>query len=176
MSADLPSAEALGLNVRAAVDGDLPFFNLLYASTRQEEIAQTGWPAEMQARFLAEQFELQLVHYARFRPNAQRMVIERDGVPVGRLEIDSTADRLHIVDISLTPQSRGGGIGTAILTDLQRLAEEGGRKVSIFVEKFNPAMNLYRRLGFVPVREEGAYDFMEWTPSGREGRESSPPI
>jgi ribosomal protein S18 acetylase RimI-like enzyme len=164
MSFAFPSAEALGVGFRPATDEDLPFLACLYASTRWEEVAQAGWPAEAQARFLVEQFELQRVHYARFRPNAERMVIEREGAPLGRLEIDATGDRLHIVDISLLPDGRGGGIGTAILTDLLRLGEGSGRVVSIFVEKYNPALRLYRRLGFAPLREEGVYDFMEWRP------------
>ena len=92
------------------------------------------------------------------------MVIEQDGARIGRLDVDDIEDRLHVVDIGLAPASRGSGIGTAILEDLQRLARGSGRSVSIFVEKHNPALSLYRRLGFVPIREEGAYDFMEWRP------------
>jgi ribosomal protein S18 acetylase RimI-like enzyme len=164
MSLAFPSAEALGVRFRPTRDEDRQFLAELYATTRWEEVAQTGWPVETRLNFLAQQFELQSIHYAKYRPNAERMVIERDGTPIGRLEVDETADRLHIVDISLAPARRGGGIGTAILGDLQRLAENGGRKVSIFVEKQNPALGLYRRLGFEPIREEGAYDFMEWCP------------
>ncbi|HEX4738463.1 MAG TPA: GNAT family N-acetyltransferase [Allosphingosinicella sp.] len=164
MSFAFPSAEALGVGFRPATDADLPFLSRLYASTRWEELAQTGWPDEAKARFLLDQFELQRVHYARHRPNAERMVIERAGAPAGRLYIDETAERLHIVDIALLPDSCGAGIGSAILGDLLRLAEASGRIVSIFVEKYNPALSLYRRLGFVPVREEGAYDFMECGP------------
>ena len=44
-------------------------------------MAQTGWPAEAQVQFLLSQFELQSQHYAKFRPNAERMVIEREGAP-----------------------------------------------------------------------------------------------
>jgi ribosomal protein S18 acetylase RimI-like enzyme len=164
MSLAFPSAEALGARFRPTRDEDRQFLVELYASTRWEEVAQTGWPVETRLVFLGQQFELQSIHYAKYRPDAERMVIERDGEPIGRLDVDENADRLHIVDISLAPAARGGGIGTAILDDLQRLARESDRKVSIFVEKQNPALSLYRRLGFVPIREEGAYDFMQWAP------------
>jgi ribosomal protein S18 acetylase RimI-like enzyme len=165
MSFAFPSAEALGVRFRPARDDDHPFLGQLYASTRWEELAQTGWPVEARMAFLAQQYELQCVHYARFRPEADRMVIESRDEAIGRLDVDASDEsRLHIVDISMAPESRGKGIGTAILGDLIRLAEESGRKVSIFVEKQNPALTLYRRLGFAPVREEGAYDFMEWCP------------
>lgn len=164
MSLEFPSAEALGARFRPTRDEDRPFLAELYASTRWEEVSQTGWPVETRLAFLRQQFELQSVHYAKYRPDAERMVIERDDVPIGRLDVDESGGRLHIVDISLAPASRGGGIGAAILEDLQRIAMESNRKVSIFVEKQNPALSLYRRLGFVPIREEGAYDFMEWSP------------
>jgi hypothetical protein len=34
--------------------------------------------------------------------------------------------------------------------------------VSIHVEKLNPAMGLYRRLGFICVEDKGVYDLMHW--------------
>jgi hypothetical protein len=37
--------------------------------------------------------------------------------------------------------------------------------VSIHVEKFNPAQNLYRRLGFREAGEDGPYWRMEWRAS-----------
>nr|WP_278012004.1 hypothetical protein [Flavobacterium gyeonganense] len=39
------------------------------------------------------------------------------------------------------------------------------RNVSIHVESFNPAMNLYKRLGFKKISEtNGVYHLMEWSP------------
>ena len=77
MSFDFASAEALGIGLRPVRDEeDTPFLAFLYASTRLEEVAQTGWPAEAQVQFLLSQFELQSQHYAKFRPNAERMVID----------------------------------------------------------------------------------------------------
>jgi hypothetical protein len=38
--------------------------------------------------------------------------------------------------------------------------------VSIHVEKLNPAMRLYRRLGFVTEEDKGVYDLMRWTAAG----------
>jgi hypothetical protein len=34
--------------------------------------------------------------------------------------------------------------------------------VTIHVEKNNPAMRLYRRLGFTAVEDKGVYDLMRW--------------
>ena len=37
-----------------------------------------------------------------------------------------------------------------------------GKAVTIYVEKFNPAMRLYRRLGFRTEEDKGVYDLMRW--------------
>jgi ribosomal protein S18 acetylase RimI-like enzyme len=157
-----PTAIALGIAFRPCRDDDLSFLARLYASTRAEEVAQTGWPAEAQHRFLAQQFDAQHRHYARHYPNAKRLVVERDGQPVGRVYVDEEAERLHLIDIALLPEARGRGIGGAILADLLREARGGGRTVAIYVEKHNRARHLYRRLGFVPIADEDVYDYREW--------------
>jgi GNAT superfamily N-acetyltransferase len=157
-----PTAEALGIGFRPVRDDDLPFLFALYASTRAEEVAQTGWPEEMQRRFLAQQFDAQTRHYALHYADAERLVIEQDGAAIGRLYLDDDGEMIHLIDIALMPASRGGGGGTAILSDLLGQAGGKGRRVAIFVEKNNPARTLYLRLGFAPIRDEGVYDFMEW--------------
>ena len=40
----------------------------------------------------------------------------------------------------------------------------GGKRVSIHVEMFNPALALHERLGFRKLKEHGVYHFMEWAP------------
>ena len=56
--------------------------------------------------------------------------------------------------ISLYEQYRGQGIGTSLMRAvLAELKQRGYAKVSLSVQKANAAVRLYRRLGFVPVRE-----------------------
>ena len=42
-----------------------------------------------------------------------------------------------------------------------------GKAVSVHVEKNNPAMGLYRRLGFVTAEDKGVYDLMRCEPPVR---------
>ena len=87
----------------------------------------------------------------------------RDAVPVGRLYVARWQDEIRLVDIALLPPSRNAGLGSAILRDL--LAAAAAHKpVRIHVEKFNPALRLYERLGFAPIEDKGVYLFMEWSP------------
>lgn len=164
MPPPLKAAARLGVAYRPATDGDLPLLALIYASTRVEEVAQTGWEPELQRQFLIHQFDAQHRHYRQHYPNAEWLVIERGGAAVGRLYIEEWPDQIRLIDIALLPDSRGGGVGGAILSDLMDSARSAGKPLTIHVERNNPAMRLYRRLGFAPIDEHGIYELMEWRP------------
>ena len=166
MPPPLRAAARLDVTYRESTDEDLGFMALVYASTRVEEVAATGWPVEVQHQFLAHQADAQHRHYRAHYPNAEWLVIERSGEPVGRLYIDEWPSQFRLIDISLLPEGRGKGIGGAILADLQEAAAGKGKALSIHVERNNPAMSLYLRLGFAKVDEHGVYDLMEWKPEG----------
>ena len=151
MPPPIAAAAAFGIGYRPETDADQPFVAALYASTRADEIAATGWPEATQAAFLEQQHRAQHLHYHHVHPDGEWLLIELGGAPVGRLYLAAQDDMLLIVDISLVPAQRGAGLGTAILTDL--LAGET-RPVQLHVEPLNPARRLYERLGFVPVEEQ----------------------
>ena len=146
-------------------DDDLPFVAELYASTRQEELAVSGWPQETIALFLASQHDAQHRHYRLHFADGEWLILEQHGKPIGRLYLRQIKGRLHIIDISLVPASRNQGIGSAILCDLLDHARRHGDAVSIHVEKFNPARRLYARLGFEEIEDRGAYDLLVARPS-----------
>ncbi len=87
---------------------------------------------------------------------------------IGRLYLERLPSQHRIIDIAFLPEYRGRGLGEALLRDLLDEAAAAGKPVSIHVEKLNPAMRLYRRLGFVTEEDKGIYDLMRWTapPSG----------
>lgn len=155
-----------GFRLRAESDGDLPFLKRLYNSTREDELNLVDWSREQKQAFLAGQFEAQRRHYRHYFPQCNFDLLEQNGLPAGRLYLDVRPARLHIIDISLLPNWRGKGIGTAVLEELQAAGRRCGRAVGIMVEKFNPALRLYRRLGFVEVADRGVYLEMEWRLGG----------
>jgi len=157
-------AATAGLTFRPITDADLPFLARLYASTRTEELAVTDWPDAQKATFLHMQFDAQHAHYQTHFAGAEFLVIEQGGEAVGRLYLARWAREHRIVDIALLPEHRGRGLGTALLRDLLDEAARAGKAVTIHVEKFNPALTLYRRLGFAAAGEAGAYDLMRRDP------------
>lgn len=157
---------AQGLSLRPETDADLPFLMQVFASTRAEEMALVPWTVDEKRAFLVHQFSAQRKHYRTYFPDAAYDVLERDGAPIGRLYVDERQTRVHIIDISLIPDRRGGGVGTAVLGALQDYARTRGKGVDIFVERINPAKSLYDRMGFTVIREEEIYLEMDWTPDG----------
>ncbi len=122
----------------------------------------TPWSAEQKAAFLAMQFQAQHAHYQQYYPTADWLVAMRDGADIGRLYVDRWPSEHCVIDIALLPEHRGSGLGGALMRDLLDEAAAAGKAVSIHVEKFNPAMRLYRRLGFLAEEDKGVYDLMRW--------------
>jgi ribosomal protein S18 acetylase RimI-like enzyme len=152
-----------GLAFRPISDADLPFLAEVYASTRTEELAVTPWTDAQKAEFLDMQFRAQHAHYQRHYPQADWLVTMRGGEDIGRLYIDRWPTQHGIIDIAFLPEHRGHGLGSALLRDLMDEAATLGKGVTIHVEKYNPAMRLYRRLGFKTEADQGVYDLMRWT-------------
>ena len=146
--------------VRWAEDG--PFLEAVYASTRAEELAMVPWAAEQKSAFCRMQFTAQTEHYRQHYPTAAYFVIEHDGVGLGRLYVDRWEKEIRIMDITLLPGHRGAGNGTRLLRVLQEEARAAGKTLGIHVEKFNPALRLYERLGFRAKEDKGVYLLMEW--------------
>ena len=155
------------ISFRPITPDDLPFLLRVYGSTREEEMAMVvDWTPEQKEAFVRSQFEAQHGWYQDHYQGARFDVILVDGVPAGRLYVHRRESEIRLVDITLLPEFRGGGTGSALLRDLLTEGEADGKRVTIHVEVFNPAMRLYERLGFLPVEERGPYRLMEWKPPG----------
>lgn len=158
-------APSIEVTLRQATDADSAFLRQLYGAARAREMEQFPFDQEQKRAFLDQQFAAQSKHYAIHYPNCDRSIIERDGVAIGRLWVDEWGDQTRIVDIALTPEWRGSGIGSRLLLEVLNRAAAAGKAVTIHVEVFNPALRLYQRLGFREVDTNGVYLLMRWTPS-----------
>ena len=105
--------------------------------------------------------------YAWGRPGDTGVIALDGGFPVGaawyRL-FSEDAPGYGFVDeqtpelaIAVVPSRRGRGFGEELLTALlERARQEGHRALTLSVERDNPAIRLYERFGFRPVRETAA--------------------
>jgi len=154
----------MAVTLRPVAPEDQEFLLRVYASTRAEELAQVSWTDDQKAAFVAHQFAAQSAHYAEHYRGMTSDVILVDRAPAGRLLVARWPKEIRIVDITLLPEFRGGGTGTGLLRGLIDEAMAAGKVLSIHVEVQNPAMTLYRRLGFHPAADEGVYVRMERDP------------
>jgi ribosomal protein S18 acetylase RimI-like enzyme len=169
-----PRAAQAGLTFRRIADADLAFLARVYAATRAEEMAAVTITEAQKAAFLDAQFQLQHAHYQKYYPHADWLVTMRDGQDTGRLYIERWPSQHRIIDIAFLPEHRGQGSGEALLRDLMDEAAAAAKDVSIHVEKTNPAMRLYRRLGFVTEEDKGVYDLMRWKSASVAAAQSGP--
>ena len=157
---DLPS----GITLRPAGASDRDFLLRVYASTREQELRLVNWSADQKAAFVQMQFGAQDSYYREQYARATFDVIEVESEAAGRLYVDRLEDEIRIIDITLLPEHRGRGIGTTLIRQLLDEAAAGRKRLSIHVERHNPARRLYERLGFAMVADRGVYLLMEVRP------------
>jgi len=141
---------------RPVVESDTPLLFALYSSTRQEELSLVPWSAAQKQAFLEMQFAGQVEGYRTTHPGATHEMICLDGRPVGRIYWDLQPARLHILDITIAPESRNQGIGSTVLNQFL-----GSTPVTIYVESFNRSLRLFDRLGFRPISVDGFLVLLE---------------
>jgi ribosomal protein S18 acetylase RimI-like enzyme len=152
------------VTLRPATGEDTEFLAAVYAGTRTDELALTDWSPEQKREFCRMQFEAQAAHYRQHYLTAEYYIIEAEGSGVGRLYVDRWAREIRIMDIAILPEHRNRGIGARLLRELQDDAARCGKRLSIHVERMNPALALYQRLGFRMIEDKGVYLLMEWNP------------
>lgn len=148
------------VETRAVLPGDEGLLFEIYASTRRPEFAGVGWSEGQLQAFLRMQYQAQCMTYQAQHPGADHRIILQAGMPAGRIITVRTAEAIRLIDISLLPQYRNAGIGTALIKSLQA----AGVPVRLHVFEANPARRLYERLGFSVAGEAPPYLEMEWHP------------
>jgi ribosomal protein S18 acetylase RimI-like enzyme len=160
------SIPVIAPSLRPATDDDLPFLLRVYAATRADELARVPWTDAQKDAFVRQQFEAQHAWWREHYTGASFDVVLLHGVPVGRLYVDEWKAEIRIVDIALLPEHRGAGLGTRLLRGVLARGDAAGKPVSIHVERLNPALRLYQRLGFRQVEDKGVYLLMSRPPAG----------
>jgi ribosomal protein S18 acetylase RimI-like enzyme len=171
--ANTNSARAPKVELRAveAADEDLLF--RVYAGTRSHEVAAWGWAPEQAEPFLRMQFRAQQQAYEMSYEGATSEVILLDGNPAGRIVVRRSPQELLGVDIALLPEFRNAGIGSHLIQQLQRDAEQAGVPFVFQVSRTNPsAIRLYERLGFVVIGVSELTLTMEWNPPVKASNQS----
>ncbi len=120
------------------------------------------WNIQEKDEFLDMQFNAQHKFYQDTFTAANFELVIFENQRIGRLYIDRRDTEIRVIDIALLSEFRGQGIGENLMQEILDEAHTHGKSVTIHVEKENPAMTLYTRLGFNEVEDQGVYRLMEW--------------
>jgi ribosomal protein S18 acetylase RimI-like enzyme len=154
--------EQLNLSLRDTTPEDQDFLLNVYASTRLDELAVTGWDDNQKLAFIRMQFLVR----ERSWPEVDSKIILLNGHPVGRMLVDRGDAEILLRDIALLTEYRNAGIGSRLLQDLMNEAVAARKLISLHVLSTSPAVRFYERLGFTKTSTEpAAYLEMKWVPA-----------
>jgi GNAT superfamily N-acetyltransferase len=85
-----------------------------------------------------------------------------DGELIGALRLSFDSDGCYLRDLQVRSLFQNKGIGAKALAESLRLAQKSGaKKLNLRVFKISPAHHLYKRKGFIVVREDERFYYME---------------
>jgi GNAT superfamily N-acetyltransferase len=113
-------------------------------------IKRWGWDEELQRKTHTERWEAKRF----FR-------ILREGAAIGTVAIDEAPDHLRVGEFYIFSSHHGQGIGTEVLARILGDADSKRLPVRLECLKWNPALSLYKRHGFVVTHDSDTHFFME---------------
>ena len=129
-------------------------------------MAMVPWNEDEKQSFLNMQFTAQTTDYESRFPDSEHSIIVADGEDAGRIWIDRRPDEIRLLDITVLPKFRNGGVGKLMLEQLQAEATASATALRHSVFNTNQdALQLYERMDFVVVEDFETYVLMEWQPA-----------
>jgi ribosomal protein S18 acetylase RimI-like enzyme len=163
-------ASSRRISLRPASPSDNDFLLHVYARTRQEEMAFSGWSPAQQSSFVRMQYDARKHGYDASYPSSETSVISIGDVPAGSIIIFRSPSETRLVDIALLPEFRSRGIGGEVIRMLISEADDAGSALRLSVLGSNQARHLYERLGFIVKGGDAMYCEMEWVPAQTQAR------
>jgi GNAT superfamily N-acetyltransferase len=152
------------ISTRPVTPGDDLFLRRVYKSSRGDDLRGLQWDEDRIDEFLEMQYDAERKFFENDYRKASDQIVALDGQPAGRLIIDRREHEIRCVDLSLLPEHRNQGVGTFIINTLQSEATAANIPLRLQVIRFNRAVNLFERMGFVRTSETGTHFQMEWLP------------
>jgi ribosomal protein S18 acetylase RimI-like enzyme len=133
---------------------------VLFCASREAEFA--ALPQPQRESLLHFQYQAQSRDYAARFPRSEHFIVEFCGQAAGRLLLNRETNELRVVDIAVVPDMRGQGIASAVLKSLISEAQATGMALRLSVWHANPALALYRRLGFCETARSATHLELAW--------------
>ena len=145
--------EAMQITLRPAGIQDFDFCERLYFAEMKGIIQELNLDMAAQADGFLQQWEL-----------AQVRIITFGGVDVGWLQSATQGDALFLGQLFVERRHQRRGVGTEVMNRLIADATRARQAVRLGVVKINPALRLYKRLGFRITHEDDRKFYMRRDP------------
>jgi ribosomal protein S18 acetylase RimI-like enzyme len=148
----ISTIDAKELQIRQATQSDESWLYQLYCTTMRAYIEKTwGWDEQFQKNSFKSNLAPEKFN-----------VIVIDGKDTGAYLVNEEDDHLWIEMLLIQPDVQRQGIGTKILQMLKVESQRLQKPIKLSAIKANPAIQFYRRLGFVVYEEDDAFFKMQW--------------
>src|SRR5215467_7422190 len=138
------------ISFRSVTNDDYDFLYRLHVTTMKEYVEQTwGWDEDLQQGYFKKGFKAEELQIISFENN-----------DIGMISIENREDEVFLRSIEINSGYQKRGIGSFIIERMIKDAGRGGKPVSLYVLKVNPARRLYERLGFEIVNETATHYIM----------------
>jgi GNAT superfamily N-acetyltransferase len=155
---------APSISLRPVADDDADLLLEIYQSSRGDDLRGLDWSEDRISEFLRMQYEAQQHFYESEYKRAADEIILWEGKPAGRLIVERREHEIRCIDVALLPELRNRGVGTFLIQKLQDEARREKKPLRLQVIRFNRAVSLFERSGFVRTSETGTHFQMEWMP------------
>ena len=155
-----PRVAPANLALRPIQPEDEALLLAIFASTREEERQLLGWPDAAWDAFVRQQFSFQHTQYQTAYANPSFLLVLCDGEVAGRLYLDRNPSEIRLVDLALLPAWRRRGIGRLLLESLVVESDANGIPIGLHVERNNPILGYYQRLGFQLEADKDVYLYL----------------
>jgi ribosomal protein S18 acetylase RimI-like enzyme len=155
-------SDAPHIELRDATQHDVPFLKELRRTTMQRVI-ENHYPWKEEA-----QHERVLAHFECAK------LVRIDGRNVGLLKVVYSDSEVLLSQIQLLPEWQRKKVGTTLITKLQGECATTNRSLSLHVMRSNPAIGLYRKLGFEIESSDVHSHTMRWRSEKRPNQSVEP--
>ncbi len=129
------------IELQKATEADKPYLYALRRQTMIDHLEQAGI-------FLSEDEHWQRIEH---EFDGFRLLFFR-GERIGTIKYRENDESIEIIQLQIEPEHQGRGLGSAVVEQL--IEDSRGKALCLSVLKKNPAMGLYRRLGFSITSED----------------------
>lgn len=142
------------LTLRKASDGDILLIRELCLQVWPQTYASILPPEQIQ--YMLNLMYSEAALHRQMQDDHHFFIVYNAGIPIGFAsysETEPTVFKLH--KIYILPQQQGRGSGKYVIEQIfEHIKKEGATALQLNVNRNNKALEFYKKLGFLPIREE----------------------